>query len=172
MKHEFHFILNEELYSKLLKLSKSINKNLSKTVVLIFDNLNSFAERNHLTSREKESRYKTLAGPEEKRYHVHCYLPEYLYRKLKLIHHDLNTYSLAQIIREMIDNFLKGCSKYGNKDFMERLGIIKKIWDKKKLIYRKTKRKFLRQVSYKSNHLPYCITTYGNDFQPYLIQLV
>ena len=172
MKHEFHFILNEKLYYRLLKLSKSINKNLSATVVVIFDNLNSFIEKNHLTSKEKESRYKTVTSPEEKPYHVHCYLPEHLYRKLKLIHHDLNTYSLAQIIREMIDYFLKGCDKYGNEDFMERLGRIKKIWYEKKSVYIKEKRKFLRQVSHKSNDLLYCITSYGNDFRPYSIQLL
>jgi hypothetical protein len=172
MKHEFHFLLNEEQYHKLLKLSKSLNKNLSTTVVVIFDNLNSFVEKNHLTAKEKGSKYSPLSNPKEKRFHIHCYLPEHLYRRLKLLHHDLNTYSLAQIIRKMIEYFLMGCIKYGNGGFIERLTRIKEIWNEMKASYRKEKRKFIRQMSYKSNDIVYCFTIYGNDSLPYLIQLI
>jgi hypothetical protein len=172
MKHEFHFILNQKHYFNLLDLSKSLNKNISKTLVFILENLNPFIEKNHLASIEKGSKYQTLALPEEKRFHIHCYLNENLYRRLKHLHHDLNTYSLAQIMRRLIDSFLLGCFKYGIKDFRERLLKIKKIWEKKKNIYRKEKVIFLRHVSFKPNNKPYCLTSYDDGYRPFQIQLL
>jgi hypothetical protein len=172
MKHEFHFILNQELYFKLLKLSKRLNKDLSSTIVVAFENLKPFIEKNHLTSNEKGSKFKTLADIKEKRYHIHCYLPEYLYRRLKQIYYDLNLYSMAQILRKIIESFLMGCLKYGERDFFRKLDKINKDWENKKILYRQEKKCFSKQMSLNKNHLPYCMTNYGNDFRPYLIQLL
>jgi hypothetical protein len=170
MKHEFHFILEQKQYFKLLKLSKRLNKNLSATIVIAFENLNTFIEKNHLASQEKKSCYKTLVNTEENCHHIHCYLPQHLYRKLKHIHHDLDTYSLAQIMRKIIEYFFMGCFKYGENDFIERLGKINKNWEKIKSEYRKEKRIFKRPMSYKFYQIPYLITIYGIDSYPYLIQ--
>jgi hypothetical protein len=172
MQHEFHFILNQKLYFELLKQSKLLNKNLSTTIVFAFENLNSSIEKNHLSSQEKGSKYKKITMPDEKNYHIHCYLPENLYRKLKHIHHDLNTFSLAQIMRKIIEYFLIGCFKYGDSDFIMRLEKINKNWEIKKSIYRREKRIFIRQMSYNYNQLLYCITTYGVNSSPYLIQFI
>jgi hypothetical protein len=172
MKHEFHFVLNQKLYFKLLKKSKCLNKDLSKTIVVAFEKLNTFIEKNHFISKEKGCKYKHLADKEEKLCHIHCYLPEHFYRKLKHIYNDLNVYSMAQILRKIIEFFLMGCSKYGDRCFLERLDEINKNWEMKKSIYRIEKRIFKRPMSQKIISFPYCITVYGADSRPYLFQLV
>jgi hypothetical protein len=172
MKHEFHFILNQDLYFKLLKLSKVLNKSQSATIILAFESLNVFIEKNHLSSQEYGSKYRTLALPGKKNYHIHCYLTENLYRRLKHIHHDLNTYSLAQIMRKIIENFLIGCFKYGVSSFINNLKRINKNWEKNKITYQREKRIFIRHMSCEFIQLPYCKTIYGTDSRPYLMQLI
>jgi hypothetical protein len=172
MKHEFHFLLNQEQYLMLLKLSKHLNKNLSASIVKACENLKSFIEKNHLISKEKGSRYQTLSGSEEKQYHIHCYLPENLYKKLKQIHLDLNTYSLAQILRKIIENYLMGCSKYGIKGFTTKLESINDNWENKKAIYKKEKKVFFRQMSYKLYNSQYLKIIYSKDSSPFSIQFI
>jgi hypothetical protein len=172
MIHEFHFVLSQKFYFKLLKLSKRLNKNISTTLVIAVEKLIPFIEKNHLSAKEKECRYKILEEPLKTRYHIHCYLPEKLYNKLKQIHLDLDTYSIAQILRKIIEAFLMGSSKYGEGEFLIKLEKCSKIWEMKKMIFRNEKRVFIKQMSYKIKKLSYCVTTYGNDSRPYLIQLL
>jgi hypothetical protein len=172
MRHEYHFILNEKLYFKLLKLSKRIDKNLSMTINFILENLSPHIEMNHLNAHEEESRYIKLTDMDEKRYHVHCYIPEQMYRKLKHLHLDLNTYSIAQTVRKLIDYFLRGFFKYGNRIFIEGVNKFKTRWETKKQIYIKEKHIFKNQMSYFKKHLPYCMTTYGKDSRPISIRLL
>jgi hypothetical protein len=132
MIHELHFVINQQLYHDLRELSLKLNKKLSTTIVFIFQHMGFLIEKNHFLANEKNSEYHFLPYPKEKRIHIHCYLPEHQYRKMKLIHQDLNTYSLAQIIREIIIIFLKGCAKHGINSFLNRLNKISQDWENKK----------------------------------------
>jgi hypothetical protein len=172
MLHEYHFLLNQKLYNELLKLSKCLNKNISETIVFAFKNLNPLVEKKQLTLEEQGSKYKILAGLDEKRCHVHCYLPEHFYRKLKQIHNDLDVYSIAQILRKILEVFLKGCSKYGKYVFVKRLNNITINWENIKSKYQAEKRVFIRQMSYKFNNFPNYLIGYGKDSRPYYIQFI
>ena len=60
------------------------------------------------------------------------YLPEVYYRKIKHIHHDLNLYSIAQIMRKLIGYYLNSYKKYGFIKLESSVGEIKKKWDERK----------------------------------------
>ena len=189
--HEFHFVVSHNTHQKLKQLSKKLNihpydncredkttkkkiKNkptsLSTTIVYIFEQMNAFLEKNHLTALEKDSKYELISHRDEKKVHIHCYMSEDLYRKLKIIHHDLNVYSLAQILRKMITFFLNGCIKYGIKKLNTQLNKIKKLWVIKKTVYQKENKIFVRQLSDKIRGIYYCRTLYGINYRPYQIQ--
>ena len=81
----------------------------------------------HFKRMEQDSRYKRV----EKYCHpkknylnrkddikeivsIHCYMPEVLYRKLKQVKSDLNFYSIAQLVRELVRFFLWLFDRYGS----------------------------------------------------------
>jgi hypothetical protein len=173
MNHEFHFIMREETYSELNKLSGELNKSLSKTISFVFEKMFVLTERHHLMSKEKQSMYLKVSDDDnEERVHIHAYMKHQIYRKLKQIHQDLNTYSMAQIMRRVIEVFLKGCKDYGVKRFIEKIEKISKTWDEKKKIYREEKRIFLRHLSYIVERKSYCMTGYDTYSSAFSIQLV
>ena len=108
-KHEFHFILDQQSKRQLIK--QKIFKGthgLSNIIVSILRIMYPRMEKEHLFGRQRNSHYqKITSDPEQKRCSVHVYLPVDLYRRLKLIHHDLNFYSIAQCLRFIIHLFLE-----------------------------------------------------------------
>ena len=105
---DFHFVVNAKLKKNLLDLRVFRNVySFSGIVVKILQVLYPRLEKEHFSGRERYSRYQ-LVTPKltEKRCHVHVYLPMDLYRRLKLIHQDLNFYSMAQCLRWLIRFFL------------------------------------------------------------------
>jgi hypothetical protein len=172
MLHDYHFVLNEKAYLKLIETAEMLGKSLSNTIVVLFENLSACVEENHFEAREKNSRYKIISDPDEKRFHVHSYIPEKMYRKIKQLHHDLNYFSLAQVLRELIDKFLAGCLKYGVKKFINLLENIQNIWEKKKEYYKKMKINITRQLSYENNIFPYILITYDCNSRPWNMQFI
>jgi hypothetical protein len=170
MQHDYHFKLNEESLMKLTEISMDLGFSLSKTIVVLFENFLPFVEKNHLMTKGKDSKYRIIANSKEKRYSVHCYMTENLYRKMKQLHHDLNVYSLAQIIRKMIDLFIFGCNKYGIIKFIDSLVKIKFVWRNKKECYKKENTIFMRQLSKKIIHFSYILINYDINSQPCIIQ--
>ena len=163
MTYEFHFKINEKTLEKLKILARKLEMSLSKTIIFIFMSMHIFIERNHLMTKEKDSKYKIIADFEEERYSVHSYIELEIYKKLKHIHQDLNFYSMAQILREVIERFLEGCEKYGIFEFIKRLKKINEIWEEKKIIHKKNKKYFVRQLKGKKSRIPYCETVYNSN---------
>jgi len=87
--------------------------------------------------------------------HLHIYInrsKEVLYNKLKSIHKDNNTYSIASKLRYIIKVFIRGVEKYGINGFLKILKNSSKKWDNKirniKLWYKEIK---VRQLSLKEH---------------------
>ncbi|MBN2441425.1 MAG: hypothetical protein JXJ04_08760, partial [Spirochaetales bacterium] len=103
--------------------------------------------------------------------HVHVYVPDELYRELKLLHQDLNFYSIAQLVRELLDFFLGLVDVYKNKVFIE----LKKIfarWKAEDEETRLTPRESIRQLLKLIRFLPgknRLITIYDNNYSPFWI---
>ena len=77
------------------------------------------------------SKYKLVNNNIEiKRESIHIYLPEMFYKQLKAMHHDMNYYSIAQLLRRMLRFFLGLMKLYGKRS-IEELKTILKEWNKR-----------------------------------------
>jgi len=147
MTHELHFMVEQRLYNNLVQISRLQRISISGLIVTIFNTLDTFLEKNMLKSNDRMCRYSKIDEDSNQRRHIHCYIPESQYRKLKKIYETLNFYSIAQIVRELIRSFVRAVFKYGFDVLINKLYHIKRIWNRMKENYKKEKRVFVRQVS-------------------------
>ena len=114
-RHNFHLIIDQQLKTQLLSLpvfhdTTSFSGIVVRILQLMFPRL----EKEHCFGRQRQSQYQLITDdPEAKRCSVHIYLPGELYRGLKLMHQDLNFYSIAQCLRWIIVLFLQLFNRYG-----------------------------------------------------------
>ena len=170
--HELHFIAGEKMFNTIEKISKEMDRSFSATIIIIYLYLIPFFEKNHLIAQEKESKIEAVGSEEEIRRHIHCYLPQELYRKLKLFHQDMNTYSMAQIMRKMMHYFIIGYNKYGLESFIERLKNCKGIWDEMKEKFIKDMKFFKKRITNKNSKYTFINTIYTDHYSPYSFQFI
>jgi hypothetical protein len=175
-KHEFHFVIPRSMKEKLKKLTvfqKPLS--FSRTVVKIFNELRPVMKVEHKWGEQRMSKYRYVSpDPDEKRDHVHVYVDEDVYRELKLIHQDLNFYSISQIARMFLDFFLELVDEYGI-DVFSVLAANYKRWEEDAKIFRLTMREAVRQlyeilprIEGENGHL----TIYDDTFTPlYFLRL-
>ena len=145
--HVFHFIMDREM-KKNLKNMDMYEKtgSLSGVIVKILSLLAPFIEKEHKWGEQKMSRYLPVCDdPDEIREHVHVYFPGEVYRQLKLIHQDLNVYSIAQLARGFLRLFLALVSEYGNNVFIELKRLFKQ-WKEEDGKIRLTSRQIVQQL--------------------------
>ncbi|MBN2534819.1 MAG: hypothetical protein JXB88_18200 [Spirochaetales bacterium] len=121
----FHFKMDVEMKDKLKGLTLYKNAgNLSRLIIRILSMLIPFMEKKHLCREQKGSKYafvhRDLAVERES---THVYMDDGLYRRLKLMHQDLNCYSMAQLLREFLEFFLIVVDLYGD-DYQEALNYL------------------------------------------------
>ena len=110
-------------------------------------------------------------GKEEGVTNVHLYIPETVYRQLKMIHHDLDFFSMAQLVRFVIAVYLDLHDLYG-----ERLGIelarLFRQWEKEGIVQRRGKFRAVRQLLQFATKMPgncSIFTLYNKHFAPFWI---
>ncbi|MBN1697629.1 MAG: hypothetical protein JW881_08960 [Spirochaetales bacterium] len=168
--HEFHLIITDIMREKLrnLKLFGS-SRSLSGVIVRIVSLVDPLIIKEHKWGRQRMSRYKSVSdNPAENREHVHVYFPEDVYRKIKLLHADLNCYSIAQFLRGLLELFLAMVERYGNRVFEEFEKIFKR-WSVEERRLQQSTRKKLRQLFTIIKHLPRrnrLISLYTNHYSP------
>ena len=171
--HEFHFVIAKNMKKGLenLDIFKGIIS-LSEIVVKILSLLTPVIKQEHKWGKQRMSRYMYVSpDPAEKRMHAHAYLPVDLYRELKLIHQDLNFFSIAQIVRGFLEVFLVLVEKHGDNIFQE-LEQMYKQWGKMANATRLTLREYVRQLWIVIQHLPEgkrLINIYNEHFSPFWI---
>ena len=171
--YEFHFVMGRSMKKNLMSLVMYGKMgSLSRVIMKILCLLMPVIEREHKWGEQRMSRYMYVSGnPNEKREHVHVYLPGTMYRRLKLMHQDLNFYSIAQIVRGFLEVFLGLVEEYGDDVYKELEGVFKK-WEEEKRKIRLTPREFLRQLAKILRHLPgqnKLINVYNAHFSPFWI---
>jgi hypothetical protein len=174
--HDFHFMMGIVMREKLAKLSGlSVFKGitgLSGIVVKILSVLSPVVKREHKWGDQRESRYLPVSGdPEEERVEAHSYLPEKVYRELKLLHVDLNSFSIAQLVRGFLGLFLVLYDRFGD-NVIQELENIYKEWRKDACDNRLTLREYLRHILRILRHLPgknRLFTIYDSNFAPFWI---
>jgi hypothetical protein len=170
---EFHFVMGRDMKKDLKNLAMyKETGSLSGVIVRVLSFLIPAFEKEHKWGKQRMSRYMHVSdNPAEKREHVHAYFPVSLYRQLKLMHQDLNFYSIAQLIREFLDYFLGLVKVYGD-DVFQKLQRVFKKWKVEDEKNRLTPWQFIRQLYKIIQHLPgqnRLISIYNNYYSPFWI---
>ncbi|MBN2532513.1 MAG: hypothetical protein JXB88_06450 [Spirochaetales bacterium] len=169
--HEFHFVLTQRMKVRIegLHVFKGLHS-ISGIIARILLLLVPVIKREHDWGKQRYSRYMYVSPDRrESRVHAHTHLPEDLYRKLKLIHQDLNFFSLAQIVRFFLELFLLLVKLY--KDgILQELERMYKQWRKEERDTRLTLSQYMRQLRIIVQHLPAgkrIINVYDGHFTPF-----
>ncbi|MBN2532394.1 MAG: hypothetical protein JXB88_05855 [Spirochaetales bacterium] len=169
--HEFHFVITQRMKVRLegLHVFKGLHS-LSGIIARILLLLVPVIKHEHDHGKQRYSRYRYVSPDRrESRVHAHAYLPEDLYRKLKLIHQDLNFFSMAQIVRFFIELFFLLVNKYKG-DVLQELKRIFEEWKEKARATRLTLRQYIRQLKIIIQYLPVgkrIINVYDHHFTPF-----
>ena len=171
--YEFHFVMGRDMKKNLTDLAMyKETGNLSGVIVEILSLLMPVIEKKHKWGEQRMSRYMPVTeNPDEKREHVHAYFPEVIYRRLKLMHQDLNVYSIAQLVRGFLEFFLELERVYGD-DVLQELERVYKKWNEEDENNRLTPRSIIRQLIKILRHLPgqnRLINIYDGHYSPFWI---
>ena len=172
MLHDLHFVVKKNDFDCILEKAKELDKSLSEVVRIMIFYMMPFIDLNWLKSKSRKSKYKILDKKPNERFHVHCYVSEEVYQKLKTVHKDLDFYSISQIARLVVKYFLHGVRGYGYGGFIERLQKCKKKWNKKLEEFADKKTTFRSQLRKGGNKFTYFQTVYSTEFEPILIKFM
>ena len=172
----FHFVMDRGMKKDLKKLDMYAEKgSLSGVIVKIFSFLAPLVKKEHKWGEQRLSRYLPVCDdPDEIREHVHVCFPGEMYRQLKLIHQDLNVYSIAQLLRGFLRFFLGLVNEYGNNVFQELKRLFKQ-WKKEDGKIRLTPREIVQQLLLIIQHFSgknRLINIYDRQFSPSWIFLL
>ncbi|MBN2533357.1 MAG: hypothetical protein JXB88_10715 [Spirochaetales bacterium] len=145
--HEFHFIISEGMKNRLKNLDLFKESwSLSGIIVKILSFLVPVIKREHKQGKQRKNKYSYVSPAlDERREHVHAYLPVDVYRHFTLIHHDLSFFSIAQIVRVFLELFLLLEDRFKD-DTLQELENMYKQWRQKDHLNRLTLRQHLRQL--------------------------
>ena len=171
--HDFHLMMDVGMKGELMDLDifREVGS-LSGTIVKILRLISPVIRREHKWGDQRESRYmRVCEDPNEVRDEVHAYLPENLYRELKLLHADLNVYSIAQLLRGFLRFFLFMVGEFG-ADVYRELKRLFKSWKDLERKERLTPGRLKRQLGLILLHLTgknRLVNVYSDDFSPFWI---
>ena len=171
--HDFHFILDRGTKERLMDLEVfEGSRGVSGMIVEILRVLAPVVRREHRWGEERMGRYKLVCEDDDEiRDHIHAYVPLEMYRELKLLHQDLNVYSIAQLVRGFIVWFLEfadGCEG----DVFGELEKVFTCWAEEDTETRLTSREYVRQLVMILRHLPKknkLVNIYDYKFSPFWI---
>jgi hypothetical protein len=170
MKFDMHLVINEKMLKRLDNTTERMKlKTSSATIVAIFNLFLPYLENNQIKFKNNESKYRLIANLKEKRRHIHAYVPEDIYMRLKLLHGYSNFYSVAQILREIIKIYLKECYGYGIEKTLRKLENLGNRW---KLRRKNRGKMFLRQLYITEKIFPSISITYDRFIHPLSIKFL
>ena len=127
MKHKFHFVLNSKLKKNIISISNKIELNISSTVVYIINLIYPLLEKYYyFIEEDNRGCYKYINADSN----IYVFIDNNDYRKIRKIYNDMFVFSMAILIRWMIEKFLDGINKYGFERFikiLQRYGSIHNI---------------------------------------------
>jgi hypothetical protein len=135
---EFHFKMDNLMKGDLKSLpGYKDSGNLSRYIVDILKLLYGKIENEHFFGEQRKSKYLYINDDfNVQRESVHVYLPQGMYMQLKMMHHNLNFYSIAQLVRGFLGFYIDLVKKYGDKleeKFKELIAEWEKENDSKRL---------------------------------------
>ena len=107
--HEYDFVVDVIFEKEVCEISDILQLSKSETMRYILDITYPYLEKKHFFSRRglsEEAKYK-------KSERLKVWLPKRLYRRIKQVHDQLNTGSMAIIVRYLIQWFLDELKEHG-----------------------------------------------------------
>ena len=171
--HDFHLVMVRGMKDRLRSLDMyKETGSLSGVIVKILSLIEPVIDREHRWGEQRWSRYLPVSGdPDEVREDVHVYFPQGLYRRLKLMHADLNCFSIAQMIRGFLEFFIELVKEFGDNVYQELKNLFSQ-WNREKNNNRLTPREFLRQLLRIIRHIPgqkRLVNVYNSQYSPFWV---
>jgi predicted DNA-binding protein len=103
--HDFHFVLSKELKEKIKSLSKRLKKSMSGTSVYVIKKSLNFFKKIYFTEEEslEISHYQNIYWDEK----MHLFMDKNIYRKIKHIAGSMSAFSIAIIVRWLINYYFE-----------------------------------------------------------------
>ncbi|HOJ63218.1 MAG TPA: hypothetical protein PLE45_02245 [Spirochaetota bacterium] len=119
---EFDFMLNKDLFDKIKTLKEKTDKDLSTLIREIIILMLPVLRKKHIYEKRREKDYKFINANQK----IRIYLPIEVYNELKLVHDQLNSFSIATLIRELLEIYFVWIEYQGEKEFMKSIELLKK----------------------------------------------
>ncbi|HOJ64399.1 MAG TPA: hypothetical protein PLE45_08255 [Spirochaetota bacterium] len=140
---KYDFVLNKLLLDKIKNLAKKRSIPFSHLIREIFEKVIPIIEKKHLKEKRREKDYPIVCATNR----VRVYLNKKLYNQLKLIHSHLNTFSMAVLVREILEEYFMGIEIFGEEEFENKIEILKnkleELKTRKALVVKKDKGKVM-----------------------------
>jgi hypothetical protein len=166
---EFHFVVNRKLKTKIEKIAIELKLNMSKTIIYMAEKAHPLLNKMHYIYNDENK----AVEPVNWDCHIHVYINEdkrFIYNRIKSIHKDNNTYSMAGKIRYLLKIFVRGVELFGLEGFLKVLKKSDKKWSEKlKVINRWEKTKFCTSVRQLSRSILLAVH-YDTEYSAVLIK--
>ena len=106
MKHILKFTLSQKMFNEISKIAEKTNKEVPFVVKCILELMDNMIENKQMVFIQCGGKYSRISENNDKRLKMQVTIPRTIYERLKDIHCDYNTYSISQVVRQMIDFFI------------------------------------------------------------------
>ena len=157
---ELHFVVTSTMKKKLAKIAKIENISLSKLICYILQKFSDRIKNRYCFGPEDENVYERINADAS----IHFYLPKEDYRFLKKIHADLNFFSMAKLIRTILEVFIEEYEKMGMLGFEKKCSLMTlRLWLKVTGVKRWWKSRELSH--FEGNTTPFYKAIYNDCYQ-------
>lgn len=160
--HRFQFVLTTAMKDEIKDIGRDLDKTMHDTIVFALEIIYPVMEKWNLMNAEADGKVEKVNWDTK----AHVKLDVNFFRRIKLLHSQMNVYSLAIIVRKMLMLFIKYFRRGGLERLKEVIERFEGIYFKK---YRKTmifdKRKIQTQLSRISSTITKYIVTYNSRNQ-------
>ncbi|HOJ62994.1 MAG TPA: hypothetical protein PLE45_01120 [Spirochaetota bacterium] len=174
MKKEFNFMIDNKLEKNILSYCKKRKISYNRAINEIIELMLPVIKEIHYFSEENDCKYQRIDAVKK----IHLYMPKEIYRELKLVHSNLNFYSIAILVRFMLDIYFEWLEETNDNEtkIKERVNeIITKIDDRlKKSNYEVIKNELKVRIGQLScNPFPHTLKIHYNfDFSIHKIEFL
>ncbi len=163
---KYDFVLNKTLLEKIKNLAKKRSISLSFLMREIFKKIIPILEKKHLKEKRREKEYPIVCATDR----VRVYLPKKLYNQLKLIHSHLNTFSMAVLVREILEEYFLGVETFGEEHFEDKIERLKnkleELKERKAVVVKKERGKIVSSDIPRPPHPDqYFLLTFDSKFR-------
>jgi len=159
-RYELHFVTTMAMKEKLAKIAKKENISLSKLILYVLQKFSDRIKKRYCFGSKDENAYERIDADAS----IHFYLPKEDYRFLKKIHADLNFFSMAKLLRSILEIFIEEYERMGMLGFEKKCSLVTlRLWLKLTEIKRWWKDRELSHFN--NNTTPFYKAIYNSCYQ-------